>query len=140
MSAPIDPGPHDLQSTYVILDRDGGATTTAGGAAFWDALMNGRMPEVLGNRLVTVSTSTESWASWEMHPSGEELVVLLEGRVEFVLDVGGRERVVMLQQPGACVVVPRGTWHTVRISAPARMLFVTAGDGTQHRVGEPPPP
>jgi uncharacterized cupin superfamily protein len=127
----------DLESTYVILDRDGGATTTAGGAAFWDALMNGRMPEVLGNRLVTVSAFTESWGSWEMHPKGEELVVLLDGRVELVLEDGEQECVVVLERSGTCVVIPRGTWHTARISAPARVLFVTAGEGTQHRVAEP---
>jgi predicted enzyme related to lactoylglutathione lyase/mannose-6-phosphate isomerase-like protein (cupin superfamily) len=92
---------------------------------------------VVGNRLVTVSTTKDSWASWEMHPSGEELVVLLEGRADFVLEEHEKERVVALERPGTCVVIPRGTWHTVRVDAPARLLFVTAGDDTQHRVAEP---
>jgi predicted enzyme related to lactoylglutathione lyase/uncharacterized cupin superfamily protein len=134
---PRDPGPHDLQSTYVLLDRDGGARTTTGGAAFWDALMNGRMPEVIGNRLVTVAAFSETWTSWEMHPEGEELVVLLEGRVDFVLEEGDAERIVSLEGPGTYVVIPRGTWHIARVAAPARLLLVTAGDGTQHRVAEP---
>jgi predicted enzyme related to lactoylglutathione lyase/mannose-6-phosphate isomerase-like protein (cupin superfamily) len=127
----------DLESEYVILDRESGARTAAGGAAFWEALMGGRLPEVERGRLVTIGESTESWTNWEMHPQGEEVIVLLEGRVEFVLEVDGSERVVALDRPGRCLVIPRGTWHTARLCAPARMLFVTAGAGTQHRVAEP---
>jgi mannose-6-phosphate isomerase-like protein (cupin superfamily) len=129
----------DLESEYVILDAEGGARTTPGGAAFWEALMGGRMPDVERGRLVTIGESTESWSNWEMHPQGEELIVLLEGRVDFVLDEGGSERVITLDRAGRSLVIPRGTWHTARVSAPARMLFVTAGAGTQHRVAEPSP-
>lgn len=130
----------DLESEYVILDRESGARTTAGGAAFWDALMHGRLPEVEAGRLVTLGESTASWSSWEMHPEGEEVIVLLDGRVDFVLEQDGRERVVALERSGQCIVIPRGTWHTARILVPARMLFITAGAGTQHRPAEPSAP
>ena len=38
-----------------------------------------------------------------------------------------------LPEPGAYVLVPRGTWHTAKTSTRCRMLFVTAGEGTEHR-------
>ena len=35
--------------------------------------------------------------------------------------------------PGDYVIVPRGTRHTARIRKPARMLFITPGEGTETR-------
>ena len=43
------------------------------------------------------------------------------------------EKTVELREPGAFVVVPRGTWHTATVHAPSAGLFITAGEGTQHR-------
>jgi quercetin dioxygenase-like cupin family protein len=68
-----------------------------------------------------------------MHPNGDEIVCLLEGRVTFVLERHGREERLELAEPGAYVLVPRGTWHTAKTSTRCRMLFITAGEGTQHR-------
>jgi mannose-6-phosphate isomerase-like protein (cupin superfamily) len=60
-------------------------------------------------------------------------VCLLSGRVSMVLDRGHRQEVVELTQPGAFVVVPRGTWHTARTSIRSKMLFVTPGQGTENK-------
>ena len=68
-----------------------------------------------------------------MHPEGEEVVVLLSGSVDFVLDQGGAESTVALREPGAFAIVPRGAWHRALANAPVSMLFITAGRGTQHR-------
>jgi hypothetical protein len=35
--------------------------------------------------------------------------------------------------PGDYVLVPRGIWHTVRVHTPSSVLFITPGEGTQHR-------
>jgi mannose-6-phosphate isomerase-like protein (cupin superfamily) len=69
----------------------------------------------------------------EMHPNGDEVVCLLSGRATMVLEIDGREKLVELDEPGAYVIVPQGTWHTARTNEPCRMLFITAGEGTQHR-------
>jgi hypothetical protein len=45
---------------------------------------------------------------------------------------GGRKETVSLEQPGV-VFVPRGTGHTARPGVRTTMLFVTDGEGTQHR-------
>jgi hypothetical protein len=87
------------------------------------------------DRLVTMSSFSEPWKNAEMHPSGDEVVCLVSGGpVTFVLfDADGGERQVDLAGAGAYVLVPKGTWHTARTSALATMLFITAGEGTQHR-------
>jgi mannose-6-phosphate isomerase-like protein (cupin superfamily) len=75
------------------------------------------------------------WPTWEMHPAGDEVVVLMSGAAEMVLDRGGGHETVSLTQPGSFVIVPKGTWHTARISTPTSMLFVTPGEGTQNKSG-----
>lgn len=83
---------------------------------------------------------TEDWPTWEIHPAGDELVVLLAGKVDMVLRLADGDRVVPLEHRGA-VVVPRGTWHTARVHAPSEMLFVTPGEGTENCApADVPPP
>jgi len=51
--------------------------------------------------------------------------------------------VLLMEQPGglrevplsqrAATVIPKGVWHTAKVSEPSRMLFVTMGRGTRHR-------
>ena len=86
-----------------------------------------------GHVLVATHEFRESWPSWEIHPKGDELVVLLSGEAEMVLDEKGGKRVARLSKPGDYVVVPRGTWHTAHVSVPTRMLFVTPGEGTENK-------
>ena len=44
-----------------------------------------------------------------MHPEGDELLLLLSGAIDLILQTGDRERVVELR-PGAACIVPRGVW------------------------------
>jgi mannose-6-phosphate isomerase-like protein (cupin superfamily) len=84
--------------------------------------------------LVTCHHHASDWPNWEMHPNGDEIVALLSGAVMMTLEeADGSHREVMLSQPGSFVLVPRGTWHTAQVKEPGMMLFVTAGEGTQHR-------
>ena len=45
------------------------------------------------------------WPSWEMHPNSDELVFLVSGRVDFVLEADGGQRVLSLAESGAYLVV-----------------------------------
>lgn len=82
--------------------------------------------------LVAVHEFTNSWGSWEQHPAGDEIVVLLSGSAKMILLVESIEESIELNEPGSYVVVPSGVWHTARISKPTKMLFITPGEGTQH--------
>src|SRR5262249_59496751 len=50
----------------------------------------------------------------EMHPDGDELLYLVSGRVDVVLEDDGREARVGLE-PGQAFVVPRRVWHRVTL-------------------------
>jgi quercetin dioxygenase-like cupin family protein len=76
----------------------------------------------------------EDWSTWERHPAGEELVVLISGKAELILEQdGGEEHATTLARPGEFVLVPRGVWHTARVQERCAMLFVTPGEGTENR-------
>jgi mannose-6-phosphate isomerase-like protein (cupin superfamily) len=81
-------------------------------------------------RLICVMPQEETWDSWERHPAGDEVVVLLSGRVDLVQDLDGAEHVVELR-PGQAVINPAGVWHTARVHEPGVALFVTPGRGTE---------
>ena len=83
-------------------------------------------------RLVTIHSFSESWSMWEMHPKGDELVVCLEGRITLHQEIDGNVRTVTLE-PNQGVINPPGAWHTADVDKKATALFITAGEGTQHR-------
>lgn len=123
-------GAFDLDSTYVQL-RDGpDAIAIPVTPDFWQRI--GERPDLHEGRLVTVSRQTADWPHWEMHPAGEEIVYLLAGAMDLILDEPGGERAVALRA-GRAVIVPRGIWHRAIVREPGAALFITRGAGTQHR-------
>lgn len=129
------PGPFNLATTYLRLRADNSAEPLAVNAEFWPKLMSGKLGTFHRESLVTMISFDSSWSNWERHPHGDEVVCLLSGKVSMVLETAGREQVVELGAAGDYVVVPRGTWHTARTDEPCTMLFVTPGEGTEHRPG-----
>ena len=81
-------------------------------------------------RLVCVLAQDKTWNSWERHPAGEEVVILLSGRVDLVQELDGGEHVVEMR-PGQAVINPPGVWHTARVHEPGVGLFITPGRGTE---------
>ena len=67
-----------------------------------------------------------------MHPEADEVVYLVSGAAVMLLEQPGGVQEVPLSGRAA-VVVPKGTWHTAKVSEPCRMLFITMGRGTRHR-------
>jgi mannose-6-phosphate isomerase-like protein (cupin superfamily) len=118
----------NLLDTYVVLGPDHAATSVPVTPTIWEEL-DRRFERFRGRVLVARFDFERDWPTWEMHPNGDEVVVLLSGVARMVL---GRdeEQVTHLTEPGQFVVVPRGTWHTARVDAPTSMLFVTPGEGT----------
>lgn len=83
-------------------------------------------------RLVTMHTFSEPWTSWEMHPHGHELVLCTAGRIVLHQERDGRVCEVTLE-PGQAAINAPGVWHTADVDGPATALFITAGEGTEHR-------
>lgn len=121
----------ELGSTFVVLGPDQSATPVAVTPSIY-AELDRRFGGFRGHTLVSTYAFDGDWPSWECHPAGDEVVVLLSGAAEFVLDRGGRHESLFLERAGEFVLVPKGTWHTALISTPTTMLFITPGEGTQH--------
>jgi quercetin dioxygenase-like cupin family protein len=125
--------PASLVRTYVQLYDDRRASEVPVDERFWPELISGARPELTRGRMVMQFEFSEDWSTWERHPAGEELVVLLSGKAELILEQDGAEHASTLAQPGEFVLVPRNVWHTARVREPCAMLFVTPGEGTENR-------
>ena len=119
----------DLATTYLALADGPGAKRIEVGPDFW-ATIDERTD--LSGRLVAIFPYDADWNSWEMHPDGDEIVVLLSGAVDLVLDLPSGQRTVELRDRGAAIV-PGGVWHTADVLAPSEALHITRGAGTTHR-------
>lgn len=124
--------PFNIASMFVVLDDSGEATPIAYGDRFYADLEH-QFGDFKGKRLISHYTFEQDWDSWEMHPAGDELVCLLSGQVDFVLQQNGIESLVSLNTPGDYVLVPRGIWHTAKVHSSSSVLFITPGEETQCR-------
>lgn len=83
-------------------------------------------------RLVSMHTFTESWDVWEVHPNGHEVVVCTAGEMTLIQEVDGKEVRVTIGA-GDYAINPPGVWHTADIAETATAIFITAGEGTEHK-------
>ena len=128
-------GPWSLAQYPAHLGRDAGIVVQpkfSGDGSWFEAYAERHEAEGPQGRLVTQFTFSENWNSWEMHPTGAELVLVTEGECTLVQDDGGRERRVRLRA-GEYAINPPGVWHTADAEAPVTALFITSGLGTEHR-------
>jgi mannose-6-phosphate isomerase-like protein (cupin superfamily) len=135
---PIDAGPHHIDATGLILAPNGDATLKPVTPTFYQDL-DTEFDSFAGHLVITQHTFTDPWPTWEVHPHGDEFVLLISGDIDFVLSTSDGEQTLRVNQPGTYVMVPKGIWHTARPRVPTTMLFVTPGEGTLN-AEEPTPP
>lgn len=84
-------------------------------------------------RLVSEYSFSESWPSWEMHPHGSEVVICTAGAMLLTQEFpdGRIERTKLAA--GDYAINPPGVWHIADVEEAATAIFITAGEGTQHR-------
>jgi hypothetical protein len=85
------------------------------------------------SRLVSISTFTESWDMWEMHPLGSEVVLCISGSITLHQEMADGSKATVRLDSGEYAINEPGTWHTADLEQEATALFITAGAGTQHR-------
>jgi quercetin dioxygenase-like cupin family protein len=127
--------PFDLHTTHAHLGLGARVDTLPDfrwTPEYLDAYRDRTAPDGNEGRLVVLMQQGESWDSWERHPAGDELVVLLSGRVDLIQEIDGEHRVVELS-PGMAVINPPGVWHTADVHEPGEALFITPGLGTEVR-------
>jgi quercetin dioxygenase-like cupin family protein len=71
-----------------------------------------------------------------MHPHGSELVYCVSGSLTLLQKAPGAAQKQVELMAGEAAINPPGVWHTAKVSEPVTVLFITAGEGTQH--GFPP--
>ena len=123
------PGPYDINSVRYVLAPDGTGIPRPTTPDFYQSLSRD-FEDFKGHSLVQRFRFDEDWPSWEMHPQGDEFVMLMDGAVEFVLWRHDSEECLHLDRSGQYLIVPRGVWHTARPQEHAELLFITPGEGT----------
>ncbi len=83
-------------------------------------------------RLLSMHRFDASWNVWEMHPKGSEVILCTAGEITLIQEIDGEEKCIPLRS-GQYAINPAGVWHTADIIRPAEAVFVTAGEGTEHR-------
>jgi hypothetical protein len=124
----------DFAQTYVHLG-DAGTAVPLPDFEWSPSYLEGysrRFNDSQPGRLVCLIDQAETWTQWERHPAGEELVVLITGRVDVIQDIDGAETLIELR-PGEALVNPPSAWHRSIVHEPGRAIFVTPGEGTEHR-------
>ncbi len=122
--------PRHPDRAYVHLGTDVTVTTVEVTPEFWASI--DERSELHTGRLITSFEMSSDWDSWEMHPVGDEVILVTAGEVRFHLDDGRHVTHVDVAAPHY-VVVPAGTWHTADALGIARLVVITWGEGTQHR-------
>lgn len=84
-------------------------------------------------RLVNMHSFSEPWAMWEMHPRGSEVVLCLSGSLTLHQEHPDGSTATLELNAGDYAINEPGVWHTADTAGEARVLFITAGLGTQHR-------
>ena len=126
------PKAFNLASHFVVLRPDHAATLVAVTPTLFEDL-DRTFGGFKDHLLVSAFAFDTDWPTWERHPAGDELVLLLSGEATLVLETEHGEEAVTLREPGTYVMVPQGTWHTARTSTLTRMVFITPGEGTENR-------
>jgi quercetin dioxygenase-like cupin family protein len=70
----------------------------------------GPPPRIEGYTMGLAAMEANAPHGGEMHPDGDEILVLVSGRVELVLEYADGNRRVALP-PGRAIIVPKGIWH-----------------------------
>ncbi|GLQ99253.1 cupin domain-containing protein [Dyella mobilis] len=71
------------------------------------------------------------YPTWEMHPHGDELLILLSGSLSVEFRDSGRVEASLLQ-PQAAFIVPSGDWHRLIVHESSTLIAITLGHQTVH--------
>lgn len=129
---------------HVHLGDDGLGLPIADPGAFWQDLMSGSPTTEAARRAnsggwlfsAMAFSSDEQWATWEMHPEGEEILFATSGEFNVILkrsldDADALDE--FLLSTGEFCIVPRGVWHRMTVRTPGTILFMTYGKGTENK-------
>ena len=124
--------PNQIEKDFIVLGPSKVASIENSDATLYERL-DANYDNFIGHELISCYEFEHDWSSWEVHPNGDEIVLLISGNVTFVLQSESGETYIKLSEHGQYVVVPNGVWHTAKVKEKSKLLFVTPGQGTQHK-------
>jgi mannose-6-phosphate isomerase-like protein (cupin superfamily) len=114
----------DLSQSLLGLYRNGQTHLVA-----WES---GPPPRIDGYVIGTPVLARPAPHNGEMHPDGDEVLFLISGRLEVVLEED-ESPVAVEMTPGQTLIVPKGVWHRVLPREPSQLLHITPGPGGEWR-------
>jgi mannose-6-phosphate isomerase-like protein (cupin superfamily) len=122
----------DLSATFIHLADGGAAEPVKATPALWSGSTKGtRYDRLLG--AFDFSSSRDLHASMqEVHPLADEVLVLVSGAIDVVLEEADAERTIALEA-GEAAIVPRGVWHRLVMRQPGRLVFINSRTNMQSR-------
>ncbi len=124
--------PLQIKQDFVVLSPSKEASIERADETLCERL-DTKYGDFAGHELISCYEFEADWASREAHPHGDEIVLLIYGEVEFILESELGEKSYTLTEQGQYIVVPKGVWHTAKIKRKSKLLFVTPGQGTEHK-------
>lgn len=124
--------PNNLSDVFAVIKPDQTTDTVQVSPTIYQEL-DENYNNFKDHQLVSIYNFSENWPSWEKHPKGDEIVILVSGQVTFVLDIDGEHQETELSEAGDYAIVPKNIWHTAKTNTPSKVLFITPGEGTENR-------
>lgn len=121
-----------LNDTFVHLAANGDAAPVAVTPSFWRTSSQSKRFDRLVGSFEFASSEDLHSSTQEMHPEADELLVLLSGAIDVVVERDGAEQTVALEA-GQAAIVPRGEWHRLVMREPGKLLFVNSRTGMSSR-------
>jgi mannose-6-phosphate isomerase-like protein (cupin superfamily) len=122
--------PYNLETTPLHFSRDSVVAVPDFGGDY-DRYIAKYCTDGDVGRLAQLYKSEADWGMWETHPAGDEVVIVMSGRAEFIQRIDGVERRVVVG-PGEAIINPPGVAHTANVVEPFLALYITPGPGTFH--------
>ncbi len=121
-----------IEKEFVVMDADKKATIEQFNPTLYERI-DKKYNGFKGCELISCYEFSEDWSTWEIHPNGDEIVILLSGEVTFILQLEDGDKSIFLDNTGSYVVVPKNVWHMARTNVNTKMLFITPGEGTKNK-------
>lgn len=124
--------PNQIEREFIVISPDKKVSLESADAKLYERL-DKKYNSFIGHELISSYEFESDWPSWEVHPNGDEIVLLISGEVTFLLETESGEVRITLKGQGEYIVIPKGVWHTAKTNNRSKLLFITPGQGTQHR-------
>ena len=122
----------DIARTFIHLGSAGTAEAIAVGPSFWSGSGDAQRYERVVGAFDFRSAADLHSSLQEMHPAVDEVLLVISGAIDVLLEEDGAERSFALES-GDAVIVPRGVWHRLVMRRPGRLLFVNNRSAIQSR-------